>query len=105
MIIGNEMPTAERQTLEINDGEFILKTIPRSDTGGGRLNINKVNEKWHIQLHTPKGEIYDFIPLQFDDTKINDAVCIKKALEKEAGDGGADKLLIMGGDQMWEKQE
>ena len=105
MICGNEMPTGERHTLEVKDGKFFLKLIPRSESGGGKLNLEKVNGKWHIKLHTPKGEIYDFIQLQFDDIEINDAVYIKKALENEAGDGGADKLLYMGGDDMWKKQE
>jgi hypothetical protein len=105
MIYGTEMPTGERHTLEIKDGKFILKQIPRSETGGGQLNLEKEGGKWHIKLHTPTGDIYDFIQLQFDDTEINDAVHIKTALEKEAGDGGSDKLLYMGGDDMWKMQE
>lgn len=105
MIIGTEMPTGERHTLEVKDGVFSLKLIPRSESGNGKLNLEKVNGKWHIILHTPNGEIYDFILLQFDDSQINDAVFIKIALESEAGDGGADKLLYMGGDDMWKKLE
>jgi hypothetical protein len=104
MIEGTDMPLGERYSLEIKDGVWALKLIPRSESGGGRLNIEKENEKWHIKLYTQDGEIYYFLQIQFDDAQINDAVRLRKDLEKAAEDGGSQKLLYMGGEEMWGKR-
>lgn len=100
------MPRGKRKSIELINGKFVITEIERTESGGGRIDIEKEkDDKWHLKLITNKNEKYDFILIHFSDIEIMDAIFIKTELEILAGDNGADGLLHMGGNEMWIKEQ